>query len=108
MVEVKRIKLQDQSFLGIYLNLPQYPIHLLVSTHAILAQDIFSLQQFHDEHKQVAVVLCEYLYGFDGILGSCVKGANEVAIHMGVKVGMNAKEALILCESNKEKEGKKD
>ena len=101
MVEVRKIQIQDQHFIGISLNLPQYPIHFIISTHAILATDSLSIQHFEDEQKHTAVVLCRYLYGFDGLLSSEVVAMNAAAIEKGVAVGMNAKEALMLCEENK-------
>ena len=99
MVEVKRIKIADQDFIGVSFHLPQYPIHFIVSTHAILASDALSLEHFEEQDKQIAVVLCHYLYGFDGLLASEVIAMNQIAKKQGVNKGMNAKEALMLCEN---------
>lgn len=108
MVEVKKIQIDDQHFIGVSLNLPQYPIHFIISTHSILASDSLSLAHFEQEHKHTAVVLCNYLYGFEGLLASRVVAMNEIARNKGVEVGMNAKEALILCEENKKEKREKD
>lgn len=103
MVEIKRLRIQEQDFIGIYLKLPRYPIHLIVSTHTILASDALSISHFEDENKDTAIMLCQYCYGFDGLLNSEVKGINQIAKQAGVNVGMKAKEALMLCENTKEK-----
>lgn len=104
MVEVKNIKINQHHFIGIYLNLPQYPIHFIISTHAILAQNNFSLDYFEQQDKHVAVIICEYSFGFDGLLDSVVTQMNTIALEKGVIQGMKAKEALLLCEESKIKE----
>lgn len=103
MVEVKNIHIEDCDFYGVYLNLPQYPIHIIMSTHAILAQDNFALDYFENRDKYVAVILCRYTFGFQGLLDSEVVAINQKALNFGVKKGMNAKEALILSEKGQDK-----
>ena len=100
MVEVENIQLNHRDFIGIYLNLPQYPIHFIMSTHSILAQENFSMEHFNHIEKDVAVILCTYTFGFDGLLSSVVVDCNQHALNKGVCKGMIAKEALILCEEN--------
>ena len=66
MVEVKSITVGQYHFAGIYINLPQYPIHFIISTHTILAQDNFSMNHIAKEKgvtigmkAKDAVILCE-------------------------------------------------
>lgn len=100
MIEVETIRIDTHDFIGVYLNLPQYPIHFIMSTHAILAQDNFSLEYFERKDHRVAVILCHYMFGFDGLLASVVMDCNCVAKKKGICIGMKAKEALVLCEEN--------
>ncbi|MEG0273880.1 MAG: hypothetical protein RR690_02020, partial [Longicatena sp.] len=72
MVEVENIQLDHHEFIGIYLNLPQYPIHFIMSTHSILAQENFSMEHFNHVEKDVALILCSYTFGFEGLLASVV------------------------------------
>lgn len=104
MVEVKNIRIDDRDFYGVYLHLPQYPIHFIMSTHSILAQNNFSLEYFEHYDKQIAVILCRYTFGFEGLLDSEVVALNQSARYLGVKEGMVAKEALMLSEKGKNKE----
>lgn len=104
MVEVENIQVGEHDFIGIYLNLPQYPIHFIMSTHSILTQDNFSLHHFERLDKDVAVIMCRYTFGFDGLLASVVVGCNAIADQKGVTSGMKAKEALMLCEKDSHKE----
>ncbi|MEG0329941.1 MAG: hypothetical protein RSC10_02215 [Longicatena sp.] len=102
MVQVENICIDHHDFIGVYLNLPQYPIHFIMSTRSILAQNNFAKDYFEHFEKKVAVILCEYTFGFEGLLASGVMECNEIAKAKGVKRGMCAKEALILCENNKD------
>lgn len=104
MVEVKNIRIEDCDFYGVYLNLPQYPIHIIMSTRSILAQNNFALDYFENGDKHVAVILCRYTFGFQGLLTSEVVALNQKASDFGVKKGMMAKEALILSEKGQDKE----
>lgn len=100
MVEVKNIRIHNLDLIGIYLNLPQYPVHFIMSTHTILAQDNFSIDYFEHYDRNVAVVLCRYTFGFEGLLDSEVVAVNHTAEKRGVRVGMKAKEAVMYCEEN--------
>ena len=100
MIEVENIQIDHHDFVGIYLNLPQYPIHFIMSTHSILAQEYFSIEHFNHRKKDVALILCSYTFGFDGLLASVVAQCNSYAKQKGVCKGMLAKEALMLCEKN--------
>lgn len=71
----------------------------------ILAMDAFTISYFERTKNNVAVILCRHVYGFDALLNSEVLVANHIAYEFGVQVGMKAKEALMLCENTKEKEG---
>lgn len=108
MIEVENIRIDSHDFIGVYLNLPQYPIHFIMSTRAILAQDYFSLEYFEKKDKHVAVILCRYLFGFDGLLASVVIDCNKAAKDKGVCPGMEAKEALVRCEEDSSKTITKD
>lgn len=98
MIEVKNIQVQGHHFMGVYLNLPQYPIHLIISTHTILAQDSFAIDYFENMNKSVAVVLCHNAFGFNNLLASNVIGMNQIAKNKGVTLDMPAEEAIVLCE----------
>lgn len=100
MIEVRSMHVENFHFIGIYMNLPQYPIHLILSTHTILAQNNFSITFFESNDKRIAVILCEYVFGFDGLLNSVVVERNTIAEKKGVEKGMYAREALMLCEEN--------
>lgn len=100
MVEVKNIRIKDLDLIGVYLNLPQYPLHFIMSTHTILAQNNFSIDYFEHYDRHVAVVLCRYTFGFEGLLDSEVVAVNQTAKERGVHVGMLAKEAVLCCEEN--------
>lgn len=102
MVEVKSITVGQYRFAGIYINLPQYPIHFIISTHTILAQDNFSMDYFERLDRPVAVLLCRYTFGFAGILDSEIMSMNHIAKEKGVTIGMKAKDAVILCEEGKD------
>lgn len=101
MVEIKSIQLFQKSFLGMHLHLPGYPLYLIMSTKTILAQTMFDIRYFRKDCP-VAVVLTEYRYGFEAMLTAKVIAMNEVAKAHGVTLMMNGKEALLLCESEKE------
>ena len=100
MIEVRSIHVEQYHFIGVYMNLPQYPIHLILSTHTILAQDNFSISFFEAADKRIAVILCEYVFGFDGLLNSVVSQRNQIAMYKGVEKGMDARKALLLCEED--------
>lgn len=100
MVELRSIQFEGFHFIGVYLNLPHYPIHMIVSTHTILAQNNFSITFFNDEDKTAAVIICRYTFGFDGLLDSEVIDYNLQAEAKGVVKGMNGREAMVLCEKN--------
>lgn len=100
MVELRSIQIDEVSFIGVYLNLPHYPLHLIVSTHTILAQNAFSIAFFEHENKRAAVILCQYVFGFEGLLNSKVIEYNTYAEKKGVMKGMCGKEAMMLCEKN--------
>lgn len=100
MVEIKSMQIDKKSFLGIHMHLPGYPLYLMMSTKAILAQDMFDIHYF-DKENAVAVVLVKYAYGFDAVLNAPVVAMNEKARERGVCIRMMGKEALLLCE-NKE------
>lgn len=99
MVEVQRVRSNGKDYVGIYISLAVYPIHMIVSPQTILTTDCFAID-FFEKKEQVAVVLCPYESGFDKILDSDVKMFNNIAKARGVKQGMNMKEALILCEND--------
>lgn len=100
MIEVENICVGEHDFIGVYLNLPQYPIHFMMSTHSILAQTNFAKDYFEQMDKNVAVILCGYTFGFEGLLDSDVIDSNIIAKEKGVLPGMKAKAALILCEKD--------
>ena len=103
MIDVKKIELADCRFMGISLDLPMYPLQLIVSTHVILASDAFSLDHFNDRNKKTAVILCTCHRGFEDMLACEVKAMNDMAVNAGVTYKMKAREALLLCEKSKEK-----
>lgn len=103
MVEVKSLMVGQYHFAGIYINLPQYPIHFIISTHTILAQDNFSMDYFERLDRPVAVILCRYTFGFSAILESEIVAMNHIAKEQGVTCGMKAKDAVILCEEGQSK-----
>lgn len=99
MVEVKSIKSGNEYYVGIHLQLPQYPAYLIVSCKTILAQELFDIAFFEKEDKQTAVIIVQYGIGFDSMLYGKVIARNKKAEHAGVMIGMNGKEALQLCEN---------
>lgn len=98
MVEVKSIKIDKEYYIGIHLQLPQYPTYLIVSCKTILAQEMFEKSFFEKEDKHTAVIFVQYGYGFDSMLYGEVIDMNEIALSAGVHKGMSGKEALKLCE----------
>lgn len=100
MVEIKSIQLFQTSFLGMHLYLPGYPIYLIMSTKTILAQNMFDISYFHKDCP-IAVILTDYQYGFEAMLNAPVIAMNEAAKNHGVDLKMNGREALLLCENQK-------
>ena len=98
MVEVKSIKSGDEYYVGIHLQLPQYPMYMIVSCKVILAQNMYAIDFFDKQDKKPAVILVQYGYGFDSMLYGEVTDMNSIASAYGVRLGMNGKEALKLCE----------
>lgn len=101
MVEIKSIQLFQKSFLGMHLHLPAYPVYLIMSTKSILVQNMFDISYFKKDCP-VSVIVTEYRYGFDAMLNARVIAMNEQAKIHGVTLLMNGKEALLLCENQKE------
>lgn len=97
MVEIKSMQVHQDSFLGIHMHLPGYPLYLIMSTKAILAQEMFDIQYFHKE-KPIAVMLVPYCHGFEEVLEAPIIAMNEAARRKGVSLHMLGKEALLLCE----------
>lgn len=101
MVEIKSIHVMQHSFMGIHMYMPGYPLYLLMSTKTILAPEMFDITCFQKDNH-VAVILVSYRYGFEAILNGRVCAMNEVAKQHGVRLQMQGKEALMLCENKKE------
>ena len=97
MVEIKSIQLPDTSLLGMHLHLPGYPIDLIMSTKAILVQQMFDRTYFQ-KANDIAIIQIEGGHGFASMLASKVCAMNEYARKRHVKIGMSAKEALLICE----------
>lgn len=97
MVEIKSIQLPHTSFLGMHLHLPGYPIDLIMSTKAILVPRMFDLSYFQ-KANEIAIIQIEGAHGFEAMLASSVCAVNACAEKRKVTIGMNAKEALLLCE----------
>lgn len=98
MVEIKSIQVFQKSFLGIQMQLPGYPLFLLMSTKVIMAQNMFDIAYFEKENN-ISVVILDYRYGFEAMLDAPVIAVNEVARLHGVALQMRGKEALLLCET---------
>lgn len=97
MVEVKSIQISQKSFLGMHLCLPAYPLYLIMSTKAILVQNMFDINYFEKEGP-ISVILTQYAYGYEAMLQAKVIAMNACAKTHGVKIHMSGKEALLLCE----------
>ena len=98
MVEIKSIRLYNQSFVGMHLHLPGYPLYLITSTKTVIAQNMFDIRYFRKD-LPIAVIITEYRYGFEAMLNARVLAMNEVARRHGVTTMMTGKEALLLCEA---------
>lgn len=103
MIEIHSMPVEKYSFLGIYMQLPQYPIYLLVSMHVILAPICFSKEYFNCLDKKVAVILVKSSFSFESLLECEIVSYNDFAQQIGVTAKMKGKEALLLCEKSTHK-----
>ncbi|MEG0290961.1 MAG: hypothetical protein RSF69_03065 [Erysipelotrichaceae bacterium] len=99
MVEIRTIKSDHNTFVGILLKLPHQPIYLITSTHLIIAGAQFDITYFNQEMKQTAIAIMAENGSFEQLLNSKIKYCSPCAIHMGIKKDMLGKEALNLCDA---------
>lgn len=93
MIDLKSISIDHERAIGVRMNLPLCPIHLILTTKGFICGEVFS-HLFFDEHAICACIM-ESSLSFDMLLNSHVKSCSRKASERGIVQGMSGKMALL-------------
>lgn len=93
MIDLKSISIDHERAIGVKMNLPLCPIHLILTTRGFICGDVFN-QLYFDEHAICACIM-ESSLNFDMLLNSHVKNCSKRALERGIVTGMSGKMALL-------------
>lgn len=103
MVEINRIFVDKYAYIGMKLQLHFKEVLIIGSHDCYVLPSIFSMEFIAQLETDIPIIICSYQDSFDELLDSEVLGFNYAASVCGVNLKMNGKEAIICCESYKEK-----
>ncbi len=87
MVEVKKIQVHEQSYVGIKLYMPSKVVHIIYSPTCILVGDYFSLDAFS---KEIVILQMKMSDSFESLLNSTCIATNQSDINCEIWKGKDA------------------